>query len=111
MKKHHTFFIISLLFLSTCIFSACGVKSRQNGAVPGNENAASIDNQAVNQKIGDTSKTGVISENNGAFYLQEAGQTPAEIESYSVDLKQYIGQTVTVIGQYSGDTLFVGEVK
>ncbi len=66
---------------------------------------------ATNQKVGTTTKTGVISTSNGVFYLQEAGQTPKEIDSYTVELGDYVGQTVTVSGQYSGDTLFVGSVE
>lgn len=63
------------------------------------------------QKVGTSSKTGIISTSNGIFYLQEAGQTPKEIDSYTVELDQYVGQKVTVSGQYSGDTLFVGSVS
>lgn len=64
----------------------------------------------ASQKVGTTTKTGVISTSNGVFYLQELGQTPKEIDSYTVELSDYVGETVTVSGQYSGDTLFVGNV-
>lgn len=66
---------------------------------------------AVNQKVGTTTKTGIISNSGGVFYLQEAGQTPKEIDSYTVELSEYVGQSVTVSGQYSGDTLFVGTIE
>jgi len=65
----------------------------------------------ANQKVGTTTKTGVISNSAGVFYLQEKGQTPKEIDSYTVELSDYVGQNVTVSGQYSGDTLFVGSVE
>ena len=65
----------------------------------------------TNQKVGTTTKTGTITTSNGVFYLQEAGQTPKEIDSYTVELGDYVGETVTVSGQYSGDTLFVGSVE
>lgn len=65
----------------------------------------------TNQKVGTTTKTGVISNSAGVFYLQEAGKTPKEIDSYTVELSDYIGQKVTVSGQYSGDTLFVGSIE
>ena len=65
----------------------------------------------TNQKVGTTTKTGIISSSGGVFYLQEAGQTPKEIDSYTVELSDYVGQSVTVSGQYSGDTLFVGSVE
>jgi len=66
---------------------------------------------AADQKKGDTIKTGMITETNGMYFLTEAGDTPKEIESYAVELSDYAGQTVTVTGQYSGDTLFVGKVE
>jgi uncharacterized protein YxeA len=65
----------------------------------------------VKEKVGTTTKTGVLSESAGRFYLQEAGQTPKEIDSYTVELDAYVGQNVTVSGQYSGDTLFVGSIQ
>jgi len=65
----------------------------------------------IQQKQGDTTKTGKISGSPGQFFIQEGSKTPESIDSYSVDLSTYVGQTVTVVGQYSGDTLFVGEVR
>jgi hypothetical protein len=66
---------------------------------------------AAAEKSGTTTKFGTISSSGGRFYLQEAGQNPLEIDSYVVELSEYVGQTITVSGQYSGDTLFVGSVE
>lgn len=66
---------------------------------------------APNQKQGETSKTGTISKAGTQFFINQTGQAPLAIDSYTVDLEQYVGQSVTVTGQYSGDTLFVGEIK
>lgn len=63
------------------------------------------------EKQGDTTRTGVLSQVNGTFFLQESGKLPEAIDSYSVDLSQYLGQTITVTGQFSGDTLFVGKIE
>lgn len=68
-------------------------------------------NPGATQKSGTTTKTGKITSSDGKFYLQEAGQTPKEIDSYVVDLSEYSNQTVIVSGQYSGDTLFVGSIE
>lgn len=108
MKNHQLIFI---LVLSVVIFSGClPGQTDQSGA--GDPTAA--DNQtivpAADQKSGDTTKTGTVSTAGGKYFLAEPGQPPREIESYSVDLAGYVGQTVTVTGQYSGDTLFVGRV-
>lgn len=88
-----------------------------SGCMPGSDNSTSAPSQteqsapAANEKSGDTSKTGTISTSEGRYFLQESGGTPEEIESYAVELEEYVGQTVTVTGQYSGDTLFVGSVQ
>ncbi len=66
---------------------------------------------AAGSKVGITTKMGTISSDGSRFYLTEAGMAPQEIDSMMVDLSAYVGQTVTVSGQYSGDTLFVGSVE
>lgn len=78
-------------------------------AVPATNNQKTS-NPGATQKSGTTTKTGKITASDGKFYLQEVGQTPNEIDSYAVDLSEYANQTVTVSGQYSGDTLFVGSI-
>jgi PBP1b-binding outer membrane lipoprotein LpoB len=92
-----TSILLSAVFLSGC-----------NQPTP---NTTTTDTPAAEQKVGTTTKTGTITQTSGRFFLQEAGQQPEEIESYSVDLSGYVGQTVTVTGQFSGNTLFVGEVQ
>jgi hypothetical protein len=102
MKK--LFFSTVLIVCATVFLSGCMDKSAtQTGTSDTKLNAA--------DKVGETTKVGVISKIGEKFYLQEAGQEPKEVESYSVDLSQYVGQNVTVAGQYSGDTLFIGRVE
>ncbi len=62
-------------------------------------------------KVGNTTKTGKVENLSGKLYLQVTGQPPLEIDSYSVDLKSYVGKTVTITGEYSGNTLFAGSIK
>jgi len=97
--------VISLVFVCGFIFSACSASSPTS--TPNNSGAV----VPADQKSGDTTKTGMISEISGKYYLQQAGGIPEQIESLSVDLSMYVGQTVTVTGQFSGDTLFVGSVE
>lgn len=96
--------MVSSLFLAGCgataIKTTPPAKSPPKSAVP-----------AAAQKTGTTTKTGVISNQGGKFFIQVAGKQPEEIDSYTVDLNSYVGQTVTVEGQFSGNTLFVGVVK
>lgn len=42
--------------------------------------------------------------------LKEDGQN-VFVDSYSLDLADYVGQKVTVVGQYSGDELFVTKIN
>ena len=73
--------------------------------------AVSQPSAATTQKQGDTTKTGVISQASGRYFLTEVGASPMEIDSYAVELADFVGQTITVTGQYSGDTLFVGSIS
>lgn len=108
MRK--TFFLQALVIIGAGMFlSACiGGSSTSTGTTE--SGSTTVGAPAANQKSGDTIKTGIITEAGSSFFLTEPGDTPRVIESYSVDLSQYVGQTVTVTGQYSGDTLFIGKV-
>lgn len=63
------------------------------------------------EKVGDTTLTGKITKVGDKYFITVSGKQPQDLDSYSVDLSQYVGKTVTVTGQYSGDTLFVGKVE
>jgi hypothetical protein len=103
MKKlAATAVLASSLLLGACSHTGSSTAG-QDGSITGAP--------AADQKSGETIKTGIVSEAGGSFFLQEAGDTPREVESYSVDFSEYVGQTVTVTGQYSGDTLFVGQIE
>lgn len=95
------------------VFAACvgGASSPSTSTGSTQSESTVVGAPAANQKSGDTTKTGMITQAGTSFFLTEPGGTPQEIESYSVDLSQYSGQTVTVTGQYSGDTLFIGKVE
>ncbi len=87
-------------------------KSGPKGAIPSVEDqSGSVNQQDLEAKQGDTTLTGVITQQGEQFFITVPGQQPAAIDSYSVDLAQYKGQEVTVMGQYSGNTLFVGQVQ
>ena len=100
MKKMITLIAIVVLLLVAVLLGKVALAKLRSTSAP-----------TTSQKVGTTTKTGVISNNNNVFYLQEAGQTPKEIDSYTVELQPYVGKTVTVSGQYSGDTLFVGSIE
>jgi hypothetical protein len=99
MKK---LLLLSFVAVSGFAFAGCGQQQTQQPAAQ---------RGSATEKVGDTTKTGVISFSDGRYFLAEAGQTPKEIDSYAVELSEYVGKTVTVTGQYSGDTLFVGSIQ
>ena len=106
MKKAILVFVITIVLIGGGVFFwLANAKKSMPNQKPGTLAPAAT------QKSGTTTKTGKVSNINGVFYLQETGQTPKEIDSYSVELKDYVGQMVTVSGQYSGDTLFVGSIE
>ncbi|HYD34852.1 MAG TPA: hypothetical protein VD999_02195 [Vitreimonas sp.] len=100
MKKS---FVLGLMVMSSLVFSACtGTKSDSTSPTVPSEAA---------QKSGDTIITGKITQVGTQYFIQATGQQPEDIDSYGVDLSQYVGQTVTITGQYSGETLFVGKIE
>ena len=98
-----------LVTVSFLTLSACTAQPANSTATSSTTTATQTPAQNV-VKQGTTTKTGKIIKLGGTFYIQEVGKQPAGIDSYKIDLSQYLNQTVTITGQYSGDTLFVGSV-
>ena len=90
---------------ATLLLSACGPTASPSSA------PAAPAASAPTQKVGNTTKSGKIVKLGASYYIQEEGKQPAQIDSYQIDLSQYVDKTVTITGQYSGDTLFVGKVQ
>ncbi len=100
------------IVLSTSLVLAGCTASQSTTTPAGSVDSAGQDKpSAAEQKVGDTVMTGTISQVGEKYFITVAGQTPKEIESYLVQLSEYVGQTVTITGQYSGDTLFVGKIE
>jgi len=66
--------------------------------------------QAI-EKSGDTTLSGTLVKLDRKYYLKLSGKPNQEVDSYGVDLSIYEGKTVTIIGQFSGTTLFAGRVE
>lgn len=98
---------VSLVGVSV-LFAGCTQKEKTTTP---SVNPAQTETGSV-KKVGDTRKTGLITTAGGKYYLKVSStNTTEEIDSYGVDLSAYVNQTVTVVGQYSGDTLFVGSIE
>ncbi len=63
------------------------------------------------EKKGDITKTGTVVKTANAYFLVETNGNKVELDSYKYQLSEYEGKVVTVTGQYSGDTLFVGNLQ
>ena len=111
MKQTLLVLIMAAILIGGGAFWFISSAKKNSQAMPATTNSKNVVNPGATEKSGTTTKVGKITSNDGKFYLQEAGQIAKEIESYVVDLSVYVGQTVTVSGQYSGDTLFIGSVK
>ncbi len=59
----------------------------------------------------DVTLTGSLIQAGTIYSLNVAGKPPIELDSRQVILKNYVGKTITVTGQYSGTTLFVSKIK
>jgi hypothetical protein len=105
MKK---LILLSSLVLFGITLSGCINNANQT---PAATNQGDTTKPAIEQKQGDTTITGTITKAGSSFFITEAGKAPKGIDSYAIDLSQYEGQTVTITGQYSGDTLFVGKIE
>lgn len=91
--------ILTLLLVSTFIFSGCSISS-QSTQTP------------VSQKKNiNTTLEGTIVQTATGFAIQTTSATPIGIDSYEIPVKNYLQQKVRATGQYSGDTLFVDTIE
>ena len=104
--------LLAVVLGTSLVLAGC-TATQPTAAPAGTVNQAGDQDQpnAAEKKVGDTVMTGTISQVGEKNFITVAGQTPKEIESYLVQLSEYVGKTVTITGQYSGDTLFVGKIE
>jgi hypothetical protein len=71
--------------------------------------------EAVSEKTGLISETGVVQKlakpGDDYTHMLRSQNGMIRLNSYTVKLDEYINKTITVEGQYSGNTLFVDVVK
>ncbi len=102
-------YLLPAVFFILVTLGFAGCTSRQ---LPASQTTQPASQEAMpGAKVGKTTKTGVVSKANGKYYLDVSHEPLLEIDSYSIDLSDYAGKTVTITGEYSGNTLFVGEIK
>ncbi len=101
MKK---FLLLSLL-VSGALLSGCTGKTTP-AATDKTDQAPGVES-----KQGDTTKSGTLVKQGAKYYIKSPAGVMDEVETYSVDFESYVDKQVTVTGQYSGDTLFVGVIE
>lgn len=102
MFKQYWFLTFFVIFVVS--FSLSGCLPQSSITTP------SSNSSAETEKSGTTTLTGKL-QATGKTAVLTSGTTTTALESYSVDFTAFNGQTVTVEGKYSGDTLFVTSVS
>lgn len=100
-------YFLALLLGSTVLLGAC-MNTQKTGAPESEAETGAV--PAAEDKSGDTMKTGTLVKQGEKYYIKAASGEMEEVDSYSVDFSGFENQSVTVVGQYSGDTLFVGQI-
>jgi len=97
-------YILIVLIMSGLVLGGC-VKT---------ESTTSTDSEtqvpAAEEKSGDTVKSGMLVKQGTKYYIKSPAGIMDEVESYAVNFSEYENKSVTVTGQYSGDTLFAGSI-
>jgi hypothetical protein len=97
----YIFPFLFVLILAATTISGCSAQ-KTPPAVPSAESVSSTTSlSGTFRATGTDGSKGVLSTSTG----------PVEVESLVVDLSTIDGETVTLTGKYSGDTLFVSEVE
>jgi hypothetical protein len=96
-----TFVFLTILTCATLVLSAC-TKNATPSTVASPAPSA--------EKSGVTILQGTLQVQGKTAILKSGAKTVA-LESYDVSFAPYDGKAVTVTGKYSGDTLFVSEIK
>lgn len=106
MKKSFQPIVLTLGLALTTGLILAGCAGTKTDSTPSNSTT-----QQIEQKKGDTTLKGTLTKVGEQYTLTSAGQPPKSLDSYKIDLSQYVGKQVKVTGQYSGDTLFVSLIE
>lgn len=95
--------LVVVVVLGVAGFFGFQYLTKQNAAAP-----------EMTEKVKSVSKTGVVQKlpkpGDDYTHMLKTSDGLVKLNSYTVKLDPYAGQTITVTGQYSGNTLFVDKV-
>lgn len=112
-KDSNRHVLVALVTIATTGLLLAGCTSQSNPATSTTNSTTQPATGAVkaDQKVGDTTLSGTITQAGDQYLLSIPGQPAKGIDSYKVKLSEYVGKSVKVTGQYSGDTLFVSKIE
>lgn len=94
----------ALLVVCAIIFSGCQIQKTIDTNV---SETKMLDDP---KKEGDSSISGLLVKVGDTYNIVGVDGKHTEVDSYKIDLSEYVNKQVVLTGQYSGDTLFVGSV-
>jgi len=97
MKKIQLTALILVLTFSTLVFSSCSDRN--------NDRTNYVEK---NQEI---VLTGKVAKVGTGFLITTQDGKVQELESYTIEFDDLVGKTVTVVGEFSGDTLYVTQIR
>lgn len=102
MSKYLTLSLV-VLSCTAVLLSGCAVGQQETtGQTP----AANLEDKNTEIEV-----SGVVSGSGENFFITDGSGKVHSVDSYSIEFANLVGTTVTVSGQYSGDTLFVSELR
>jgi len=81
-----------------------------SGCTQDNNGSNSAQSDSFEQKNTTITLTGKLTKSGNLYLVTDSAGVAHDVETYSADFDSYLGETVTVSGQYSGNTLFVSQI-
>lgn len=100
MHKKSIMFAVVILLVGS-MFSACALTKSDD---------KSNESSVLEDKNTEIEIEGRITFTNPGYFITDSSNKMHEIETYTLDFSPYVGKSVKVIGQYSGNTLFVSQI-
>jgi hypothetical protein len=97
---------VALVTTAAVILAGCTAQPKSTAPTPKSDTGT----VKADEKKGFTTLTGTITKSGEEYLLTVPGKPTKGIDSYKLKLGDYVGKSVTVTGQYSGDTLFVNKI-
>lgn len=102
---------LTIVAATAILLAGCTTQSKSTTPATGSTGKTDTGTVKADQKVGDTTLSGTVTKVGEEYLLTIPGKPSKGIDSYKIKLADYVGQSVKVTGQYSGDTLFVSKIE